>query len=168
MSNLLLVIMTALAIIPYSLLTQGFYTSIVHMISTVTMGTCSIIKSIYVHKNPDVDSVIKKMDIEMKIELIQLTINKISQIKGNKNIDDIKTDPICMCLFHIHDVIKEINQDLTNINDKVIRHKNKWFCNWRSLNVTPMIDSLKFHSIILDARFDDLIKISSLLRNADI
>ncbi len=41
--------------IPYTLLTQGIYSGLIGTISTVTMGTCKLVTSIYKHKNPNVN-----------------------------------------------------------------------------------------------------------------
>jgi len=40
----------AIAIIPYTILAQGLYSGVVHAIGAITIGTCKIVKSIYVQK----------------------------------------------------------------------------------------------------------------------
>lgn len=165
-------------LLPYAILTQGVYTGIISTISTVTVSTCSVVKSIYTHQNPDVTKIIKELDIERRLELIEAVMKKIDQrsqklnsMEASQVIDmvsskiNIKDDPIEICLKYLHESIKTIHTDLTNINSKVERHYKKWFNSWRTLNVGPLIETLRTDSNLLDARFDDLTKISIFLAN---
>lgn len=72
--------------IPYSLITHGLYTGLVSTIGTVTFGTCKLIKSMYSHKNPDVSKVIKELDIERKLKMVQSVINLIHHSSKNNEV----------------------------------------------------------------------------------
>ncbi|XWV25610.1 hypothetical protein QJ856_gp0143 [Tupanvirus deep ocean] len=170
-------------IIP-TILAQGIYAGIIGTISSVTIGTCSLVKSIYTHQNPDVTKIIKEMDIERRLHLIQAVINtidkestaKLATVKLNElektqifemvNTEvDLMADPIELCLVYLHETIQDIHNDLIAINKKVAYHNTKWFSSWRTLNIKPLLDNLKINSNLLTQRFDDLTKISIFLKN---
>lgn len=170
-------------IIP-TILAQGIYTGIISTISTVTMGTCSVMGSIYTHKNPNVTKILRKLDIERRMKLIQSVLNTIdhqtkikynlskpnnlekSQIFDMINKDiNLETDPIELCLLYVHESINNIHQCLIKINQKVNYHNTKWFSTWRTLNLDSLLENLKIESKLLDSRFNDLTKISIFLKN---
>lgn len=173
----------ALAYLPYHLIAQGIYTGLIGTISTMTIGTYGVIKSVYNHKNPDVNKFLAALDIERRLKIIFSVLhvieknsqNKLADIKlddlektqllnmiGEKNLEN---DPIELCLIYLHEIIKRINNDLDEINKKVIRHRSKWLNSWRKLNIKPLLENLELDSILLDRRFDDLTKISTFLNN---
>lgn len=170
--------------LPFSLLAHGLYSSLVNAISAITIGTGKLIKSLYTHQNPDVTKLIHELDIDRRLKLVQTLLNaahrdrksKISDVKMDeiekskiyglmncKCSDDEFDDPIELCLGYLHDIIQQIHRNLVDIEQKVIRHKKKWFNSWRKLNVKSLLDNLKLNSLILDARFNDLIKVSEYL-----
>ena len=176
--------MAALAIIPYTLLAQGIYSGLISAVSSVTVGTCRIVKSIYTHQNPDVTRVVKELDIERRLKLIQSVLNAVDQPRENNytkmKLNDLEktqifeivgeevnlnNDPIQLCLFYLHDIIQEIHNNLSDINKKVAYHNTKWFSTWRSINISPYLDNLRLNSKLLDLRFNDLTRISSFLSN---
>ena len=170
-------------IIP-SILAQGIYTGIIGTISSVTMGTGKLVKSIYTNQNPDISKIIKELDIERRLHLIQAVLNIIDKESKNKlagvklnNLEktqifeivnseaDLENDPIELCLVYLHEIIQEIHNDLTAINKKVAYHNTKWFYTWRTLNIESLLENLKINSKLLDKRFNDLTKISIFLKN---
>ncbi|MEM0354245.1 MAG: hypothetical protein QXW79_01550 [Thermoplasmata archaeon] len=165
----------ALAIIPYTLLNQNIYSGIIGMISTVVLGTCKIIKSIYVHKYPDITKIITELDIERRLKLVESVVTaKESQKYTKINIKDLEksiildmignhNDPIELCLASLHEIIQRIHNNLVEINSKVTRHNKKWFSSWRTLNLNKQLDDLKTNSKLLDIRFADLITVSNFL-----
>lgn len=171
-------------LLPYTIVSQGIYTGLVSTISMLTMTTCSIVKTIYTHQNPDTNKLIIELDLERRLYLVQSVLNVLSQ-KDNYNTkindlektqifnimekkEDLALDPIELCLKYIHQTVKNINLILKAINDKVAYHQTKWFYSWRTLNVKPLLDTLQMHSKLLDSRFDDLTKISNFLTNRQI
>jgi hypothetical protein len=170
-------------LIPYSLITKGIYSVFVTSIGTITMGTYKVIASIYSHKNEDVKHSIKKLDIERKLSLIE-SIMKYKKLHTDKNFihedieentknstdvveynDSDNTDhPIHLCLTALSSIMKTIHKDLKLIDQKVKRHNTKWFKSYRSINVTNELEKLETDVKILDTRFDDLIKISNLIK----
>jgi len=73
-----------MATLAAAVLAQGIYAGVISTISTVTMGTCSMVKSIYTHKNPKVSKILEELDLIRRMETIQTTINKIEDPKYKK------------------------------------------------------------------------------------
>ena len=171
-------------IIPYTLITQGLYSGIISGISTMTFGMCGVIKSIYSHKNPDVDNFIKKLDIEYHINLISIILknyNKSGTIDIKEHICDKSViftvlhenytglnkdeltqkleNPIQMSLMYLSLIIREIHNDLTVINRQIEYHNSKWFNSWRTMNIRKYLETLEVHNTILINRFNDFMKI---------
>lgn len=169
--------MTMALMVPYNIIVQGIYAGLIGTISTITMGSCFVIKSIYNNNHPDATKVMKELDLERKLSLIQAVINRIEK-HSNKKMNDLEktqifdlirtdinlsSDPIELSLIYLKESIQVVNSDLLFINKKMENHKAKWFSSWRKTNVKPLLDDLVCHSKILDSRFDDLTKISLFL-----
>ena len=168
--------------IPYTLVAQGIYSGVITTISSLTIGTCKIITSIYGHKNENVDLYIKKLDIERKLCVIESVLNSYntnsihSAIKKSNSghiitddlviedyVRDKERDPIKICLHYISINLNEIHTILDNIHKKVAYHKSKWFNSWRQLNIRKNLEELETSVGLLDDRFDSFIKISGFL-----
>lgn len=177
--------MMAMYIIP-TILAQGIYTGIISTISTVTMGTCRLVTSIYTYKNPDVTRVIRELDIDRRLMLIQSVLNTIEHSSTQTHTEakmklndlektqifelvgaetDLQNDPIELCLMYLHEIIQEIHNDLKELDLRISYHHTKWFSSWRTLDISSSIESLKLNSKLLNSRFDDLTKISMFLAN---
>jgi hypothetical protein len=75
------------------------------------------------------------------------------------------TDPIHLCLTDLSNIITEIHLNLKTIDQKVRTHHRKWFHSYRSLNVQKELDKLECNVKILNDRYEDLIKISVLMKS---
>lgn len=162
-----------------AILTQGIYSGIVGTISTATINTCSLARDVYTFQNPDVNKLIKKLDIERRLKLTQAVIKTINRQSESELNDLEKThvfelmdskinlsdDPVELSLISLVEIINAIKKNLQDINTKVANHKQKWFSSWRTLNVHHLLDELKNNMELLDKRFNDLIKIASFLRD---
>nr|AEX63083.1 hypothetical protein mv_R881 [Moumouvirus Monve] len=82
--------MSALILLPCTLLTQGIYAGIISAISGITVKTCGLINSIYRHKNPDVNRIIIELDIECQLRVIHSVLNKIHDKKIIKIVQHMK------------------------------------------------------------------------------
>lgn len=166
--------------IPYTILVDGVYAGLIGTISAITIGSCSIIKSLYVYQNPDVTKIIKELDIDRRLKLIRAVMNniqrhpqkqnpKMSELEKSQICEligstiDLSNDPIEICLISLKETIKDINNDLSIINQKIAYHNTKWFNSWRKLNIQRYLENLKTNSHLLDLRFNDLTKICSFL-----
>jgi hypothetical protein len=167
------------ALIPYTLLAQGIYSGLIGTISAVTMGTVAVVQSVYTHRNPDADRVLKKLDIERRLKLFEAILNKINE-KTKTELDDISraeistiinadvkitSDPIALCLEFLHETITNITVLLGNLERKIYNHEQKWFSKWRVLDISSYLSDLEDQSKILSERFDDLTKIATYFSN---
>jgi len=142
-------------VLPYTLITQGFYSGIISGISTITFRMCGVVKSIYSHKNPDVDNFIRKLDIEYRVNIISTILknyNKTGTIDIKEHICDKTviftvfdkpllnvTDPIQLSLMYLSGIIREIHNDLISINNEIAYHHTKWFNSWRALDIKKKV-----------------------------
>lgn len=162
------------------ILAQGIYTGIITGISGIVLGTVRTIKAIYTHQNPDVNKIVRKLDLERRLILIQSVLRAINNQAKDKKLNelekkdlhqsisletDLDNDPIELCLLFLQQTINDINNDLEAINKKVAYHNTKWFSSWRKLNIKSLLVSLEEHSVQLNSRFDDLTKVSTFLKN---
>src|SRR5688500_15149172 len=179
-----------MAMIPYGIITQGLYGGLISGIGTMTFGMCKIIKSIYSHKNPDVDNFIKKLDIEYRVNLISTILKKYNKTKtidikehicdksviftvlDNRSLSEsmkyrAATDPLQISLMYLSTVICDIHNDLILIDKQIAYHQSKWFNSWRVMNIKKYLDSLETNNSLLLNRFDDFMKISALARSIE-
>ena len=132
--------------------TNIFYTLIGQQIFSKAITDAS--DSIYIsalniyNYNENIDDIIKCLDIQERIKTVNLLIK---DIKEYNNI-------ISNCILNLHDIILLIREDLKQINIIIENHKKKYFSNWRVLDCKKQVKNLKLHSVILDKRFDYLIK----------
>lgn len=132
--------------------TNIFYTLIGQQIFSKAITDAS--DSIYIsalniyNYNENIDDIIKCLDIQERIKTVNLLIK---DIKEYNNI-------ISNCILNLHDIILLIREDLKQINIIIENHKKKYFSNWRVLDCKKQVKNLKLHSLILDKRFDYLIK----------
>ena len=98
--------------------------------------------------NENIDNIIKYLDIHERVKTINLLIKDIKEY--NKTINN--------CILNLHDIILLIREDLNQINIIIENHKKKYFSNWRILDCQKQVKNLKLHSVLLDKRFDYLIK----------
>lgn len=161
------------------ILTQGIYTGVITTISKITINSALLIKSIYNHENPDIIKIINELDLDQRFKIIQSVLYKLDLTTNNITLTNLdktqifniideelnENDPIELCLKYIHENINQIHHNLVLINRKIDNHKKKWFNKWRTLNIEPYIQNIKNNSNKLNLRFDDLLKISSLLHN---
>lgn len=154
------------------LVAAGIYNGLVTTIGSVTMATCRAVKRVYTHKNPDVTKLLKQLDLERRLTLVQSILN----VTGGYNLEmtDINEEkganqnPIELCLISLQQSIQDIHDDLIKIEVKVESHKRKWFNSWRTLNIKEMLENLDIHSQQLDRRFEDLNKVTTFLVNRKI
>lgn len=161
--------------LPYNLLTQGLYNGIITGISQMTFGVAKILKSIYSHKNPDINNYIQKLDIEYHINMVSTVLRKYSKGEvinmkehiGDKSVifttipksERTTNDPIQVSLTYLSDIIKQIHHDLMQISVEIEYHKTKWFNSWRTLNIKKQLEILDVHHTIMVSRYNDFLNI---------
>jgi hypothetical protein len=166
-----------ITVLPYSMLTQGFYSSLVTGISSMTIGIFGTAKSIYNHQNPDLTNFLKKLDIEYQLRLVGSVLKSQSRVPiivrkehiDNKSIiftnvtnNYVSDNPIEISLIYLSKIIEDIHKILLQIDQKVNYHQTKWLSSYRTLNIESLLTQLETHSVILKNRFDDFVKLSSI------
>jgi len=153
-------------IIPYTIIATGLYSGLISSISTLTTSACKNISHIYNHDNPDIYLDLKRLDINRKLNLINSILSYRQNNKSEETYEIIKAEyqnnPVMLCLEYLSDIIADINIDLINIKEKINRHDNKYFRNWRNLNIKPYMDKLELDNQILDQRFISLVQVCQI------
>tara|TARA_B100000963_G_scaffold303858_1_gene277460 strand:+ start:1393 stop:1860 length:468 start_codon:yes stop_codon:yes gene_type:complete len=139
-------------------LVSGLSTDLlVQTIKTTSSGIISTIKFISTYNTIDI-SILKKdletIDLENKINIINKFIEEIESIKNIK--ESIKSS-----IKSVHDILEKINNELELIKEDIKYHQTKYFNSWRSIYCDEKIENIKCHNIILDKRFDLLMKLLS-------
>ena len=169
--------------IPLFILSEGVCTGVgvISTIGTLAMGTCRTVSSIYNHQNPDVNRIMRDLDINHKLQMIHSVLNrfsleqkKVAKVKLNdlektQIFEIIETadvnDPISLCLDHLYLSMQKIHADLAIINDKIKQHNQRWFANWRTLNIKSNLDELREDVKNMSDRFDVFLKITAFFTN---
>jgi|TARA_B110000967_G_C18833593_1_gene535404 hypothetical protein len=103
-------------------------------------------------KDISLDELIKKIDIEEKINICKIFIETIHN----------KDPTLDRKLLSLKDIIIEVEAVLKLIKEKRKKHKKKYFTSFRSLDVSKEKKKLLMYDEILNRRLDFLIKIISL------
>jgi hypothetical protein len=162
------------------LLTQGMYSGMIGLVSTMMIRTVTSLQTTYTYQNEDVNKCLQELDIIQRIKLISYTMENIGYtFKMDKNntrkhqdpiygfmIIEKKTreDPIKLGLDDMAEIIETIEYVVANLSTKLDNHKQKWFRNWRTLLVETELDELRKLSATLDKRFQLLINVATLLK----
>lgn len=145
-------------------------------VSTTINATSSLI-SYFINTNNVNISVFKNellhMDINNNLNiissLIKDIIHKQSKIEmsatiylKNRNEEDdniILAEPVKKAIFSTYEMIEKIKLNLEEINRKINEHNEKYFRNWRNLDLTEEIRVLKMNNDIFKNRLNLLLKI---------
>lgn len=103
-------------------------------------------------KYPEIEKVLTELDIKAQIISIESLI---------ANIKDIN-DTVHLLLNYLHQIICDINDDLTKINFSIKSHKKKYFYKWRTPDYVPYLKKLKNDHKVLEKRLSMLIRVLSV------
>ena len=109
------------------------------------------------YRDLSIESLINELDIENKINIVELLVN---QIKCN-NVSKL----ILTSLSGLHEIILNIRENLNQISKIIDLHKQKYFNYWRSLEITKQTRDLYSNVKILNSRLDMFMKILSIPSN---
>jgi len=73
-----------------------------------------------------------------------------------------KTNPVNVTIFYLYDIAQKINREFNNLKRILREHQTTYFAFWRCEDPSPLIRRLKMHSIILDSRKDELLKLLAI------
>jgi hypothetical protein len=119
-------------------------------------GIYGSVSSIYMYSK-DINNILEEIDIKNKVK----TIESVCEILHDQYLDNKVID---QALEAIHDIILKIRYDLKSINKKLAKHQRKYFNGWRKLNIKSLIQDLRFHTGILDKRYELLANTITLLK----
>jgi hypothetical protein len=123
----------------------------------ITDSANSIYKLIYGivdYKDLSIESFIYELDIQNKINIVELLISQIEEHNLSKLV--------MTSLTGLHDIILNIREDLKQISIIINCHRDKYFNSWRSMDTSVQIKQLSRHVTILNSRLDMLMKILSI------
>lgn len=95
---------------------SGIYSGLVSGIGHITMATCSTVKRIYQHKNPDINKIVSQLDLERRMLLITSVLNAAQEERAR--------------LKSTQDLVSEIPSE-PEIKDHTVEEKSR---------ITEMID----------------------------
>ena len=121
-----------------------------NIINSIVLGTLNTIYSnmIFVKSGYEPNKIINnikteisKLDIKLKLDLINTLIEKIPTNDINKLIEN-----------GLHELISNIKQTIEWIDNEIIQHNTKWFSGYRDINIDYKLNELKNLTLILDGR----------------
>ena len=121
-----------------------------NIINSIVLGTLNTIYSnmIFVKSGYEPNKIINnikteisKLDIKLKLDLINTLIEKIPTNDINKLIEN-----------GLHELISNIKQNIEWIDNEIIQHNTKWFSGYRDINIDYKLNELKNLTLILDGR----------------
>ena len=119
------------------------------LINDTASKIISVTETAIIHNHTDVHDIFTELDLDVRLEVINSLINHIKD----------ENETIHICLKSILDVITEINKITNKIKLAQEEHREKYFNEWRAINVDEHILGLKKQSELLDKRFNLLVNI---------
>lgn len=133
-----------------SLLTNGVIGMAIHDTSYVLLG---LVKDVIV-EHPDIKKTTDMIDLHNKLIIIDNFIKNIPK-------DLEKNECILLSLNSIHDIVIQINNELTLINKIIEDHSLKYFYYFRKFDYYKQLNNIVNYKKIMDERFDILLKLIS-------
>ena len=133
-----------------SLLTNGVVSMAISDTSYLLLG---LAKDVIV-EHPDIKKTTDKIDLYNKLMIIDNFIKNIPK-------DLEKNECISLSLNSIHDIVVQINNELTLINKIIEEHTLKYFYYFRKFDYYKQLTNIVDYKKIMDERFDILLKLIS-------
>lgn len=133
-----------------SLLTNGLIGMTINDTSYLLLG---LVKDVIV-EHPDIKKTTDNIDLYNKLIIIDNFIKNIPK-------DLEKNKCISISLNSIHDIVVQINNELTLINKIIEDHTLKYFYYFRKFDYYKELNNIINYKKIMDERFDILLKLIS-------
>jgi len=133
-----------------SLLTNGVVSMAISDTSYLLLG---LAKDVIV-EHPDIKKTTDKIDLYNKLMIIDNFIKNIPK-------DLEKNECISLSLNSIHDIVVQINNELTLINKIIEEHTLKYFYYFRKFDYYKQLTNIVDYKKIMDERFYILLKLIS-------
>lgn len=126
-----------------------------YMLSDACKQMYETMKSLCVHYSsfPYLQQTMEQLDIDATVRVIEELMLEMEHKKLTKT-EQIALNNLHKTVDTIHDRLKKIHEDLEY-------HKTKWFYYWRTPYCYYEVDFLKKDKLIMDQRFDILLKVRS-------
>mgnify|MGYP001452105499 CR=1 FL=1 len=131
------------------------------LLSAAVSDTSSMVLSLFKNsiEYPQLTQTLEETDIYCKLSIIQKLLDNFPE-NLQKDNDAIKTS-----LSNLHDIVISINNELQLIDSEICYHENnRYFSYYRTPNYKSNLKQLKKFKIILDNRFEDLIRLMNIFK----
>lgn len=116
-----------------------------NIINDTSDKVVNIVETALVHNHTDVHQLFTELDLDVRLEVINSLIKNIKREHSN--------DTVNICLKSLYDVITKINKITHEIDGIIEQHKEKYFNEWRQIDVDLQINEIRKQSELLDKRF---------------
>lgn len=123
--------------------------------SSIIGSSISYISAIECSSIDSIKNKLQDLDIEKTINIIH---HFILELKTNNNIKE----SIKLSIISITEILQKIQIEFEDIKKDIEYHMSKYFYTWRSINCDDKLHNISNHVIILDKRFEILIKLLSV------
>nr|QBK89232.1 MAG: uncharacterized protein LCMiAC02_03270 [Mimivirus LCMiAC02] len=128
---------------------------LVTTISKTASSLYKLIKFIMNTSNPGLKSIqdtLELLDLEYYIKVINKLLNEYGS--ASDLMGSVKES-----LFGVEKILQKIHDELIIIKEAYDKHKNKYFYKWRTFQCKYNIETIKKHKLVLNSRFDMLVKL---------
>ena len=134
---------------------------LVATISSTASSLYNLIKFISNTNHPSLKNIqetLELLDLEYYINVINKLVNEYDHLSNQ--IGSIKES-----LFGVTKILQKIHSELNIVKEAYDKHKNKYFYKWRTFQCKYNIETIKKHKLVLDSRFDMLVKLLIIYKN---
>ncbi|ARF11044.1 hypothetical protein Hokovirus_4_18 [Hokovirus HKV1] len=106
----------------------------------------------------EIVSQIKKADLQFNVTLIDKLLQDLSTKKYN-----LESKAVLYALESVSTQLDVVHAELRDLQTAIEKHKNKYFNNWRCVSSNSSISTLINNSIILNNRYQELLKLLNIV-----
>ena len=130
-----------------------------NIINDTSNKVVNILETAIIHNHTDVHELFTELDLDVRLDVINSLIKNIKKEHSNETVD--------ICLKSLYNAITKINKNTHEIDDIIKQHKEKYFNEWRQINVESQICEIRKQSVLLDKRFSLLTNIVKFYNNVN-
>ena len=127
-----------------------------HTISKTSQNIYKNVNELMADEDFEFKKILENMDITIKLNIIHEFIDDLE--KKNKNLIHINKS-LNISLKNCISIIKNIENEIEDINKKIKYHKSKWLYKFRSNDYRSLIENLILNFKHLDERFNLFLKL---------
>ncbi len=128
------------------------------LVTTISKTASSLYNLIKFIANTDhpglknIQDTLELLDLEYYIKVINKLLNEYGS--ASDLMGSVKES-----LFGVEKILQKIHDELIIIKEAYDKHKNKYFYKWRTFQCKYNIETIKKHKLVLNSRFDMLVKL---------